>query len=49
VMLYGAQLNLTYPWIATAFALGLGFAARRRKWQAIGAAVPSSRFRLRLS
>jgi hypothetical protein len=24
VHLYGAQLNLTYPWIVTAFALGLG-------------------------
>jgi hypothetical protein len=24
VHLYGAQLNLTYPWVVTAFALGLG-------------------------
>jgi O-antigen ligase len=28
VHLFGAQLNLTYPWIVTAFALGLGFAAK---------------------
>jgi len=25
VHLFGAQLNLTYPWIATSFALGLGY------------------------
>jgi len=28
--LFGAQLNLIYPWIVTAFALGLGFAIKRR-------------------
>lgn len=27
---FGAQLNLTYPWIVTAFALGLGYALRTR-------------------
>lgn len=26
VHIFGAQMNLTYPWIVTAFALGLGFA-----------------------
>jgi hypothetical protein len=25
VHLFGGQLNLTYPWIVTAFALGLGY------------------------
>jgi len=25
VHLFGAQLNVTYPWIVTAFALGLGY------------------------
>ena len=27
VHLFGAQLNLTYPWIVTAFALGLGYSS----------------------
>jgi hypothetical protein len=29
VHIFGAQLNLTYPWVTTAFALGLGFAYSR--------------------
>ncbi len=29
VHLFGAQLNLTYPWVVTAFALGAGYALRR--------------------
>lgn len=29
--LFGAQLNLTYPWIVTAFALGVGYALSSRR------------------
>ena len=30
VHLFGAQLNVTYPWVVTAFALGLGFGLKRQ-------------------
>ncbi len=33
--LFGAQLNLTYPWIVTAFALGIGFALKNEERSAV--------------
>lgn len=35
VHLFGAQLNMTYPWVVTAMALGLGLAAERRRSQSV--------------
>jgi O-antigen ligase len=29
--IFGAQLNLTYPWIVTAFALGIGFGLKKQE------------------
>ena len=29
VHLFGAQLNLTYPWVVTAMALGIGYGLER--------------------
>jgi hypothetical protein len=31
VELFGAQLNLTYPWVVTSFALGLAYAIQRKQ------------------
>lgn len=38
VHIFGAQLNLTYPWIVTAFALGIGYALNHQKLAAPAAA-----------
>ena len=35
VHLFGAQLNVTYPWVVTAFALGLGFGFREKAETAV--------------
>lgn len=41
VHLFGAQLNLTYPWIVTAFALGLGYSSTKSvKVQDLAAPLP---------
>ncbi len=42
VHLYGAQLNLTYPWIVTSFALGLGFVWSQRPAPSNAALAPLS-------
>lgn len=45
VHLFGAQLNITYPWIMTAFALGMGYAGTSlspQKLQPAGKPLPLS-------
>ena len=41
VHLFGAQLNLTYPWVTTAMALGLGIAAQRQRSEPVRLPAPA--------
>jgi len=40
VHLFGGQLNLTYPWIVTSFALGLGYSIREKHTEALDTCLP---------
>ena len=40
VHLFGGQLNLTYPWIVTSFALGLGYSIREKPTEVLDTRLP---------